>query len=85
MPVLDVEACKSFVYANRIIADHFKATAQEVLEAVQTFEDTDTRLRLADLSRTAEERAAQHENLAELQERDMGVRCHCPNVAVRAV
>ncbi|SEB90926.1 hypothetical protein [Terriglobus roseus] len=78
MPIKDLEACQTFVYANRLIASRFKAKAEEVLEVVQTIEDIDSRLLLADLSHAVERRARQYESIATLQERDMGVRCHCP-------
>jgi len=75
---LDIEVCKTFVYANRLIADRFRAKAEEVIEAAQQVEDIDTRLRLADLSVEADRRAAYHQTLADMQENDMGVACHCP-------
>jgi hypothetical protein len=78
MPVRDLEPCKSFVLTNRIIARRFQAKAEEVLKAVQSVEDVDSRLLLADLSRSVERRGARYASLADLQERDMGVLCHCP-------
>jgi hypothetical protein len=78
MPVQDLEACRTFVYTNRLLANRFKAKAEEVLEVVQTIEDVESRLLLADLSRAVERRATQFESIATLQERDLGVRCHCP-------
>ena len=76
----DFEACKSFVYVNRVIADRFKAKAVEVLEAAQGVDDVGSRLLLADLSRIVEQRGARYASLATLQERDLGVRCHCTAV-----
>lgn len=73
----DLEACKSFVYVNRVIADRFKAKAVEVLEAAKEVDDAGSRLLLADLSRVVEQRGARYASLATLQERDLGVRCHC--------
>jgi hypothetical protein len=84
MSVRDLEACKSFVHTNRTIAIRFKAKAEEVLEAAHSVEDVDSRLLLADLSRAVEQRAAQYESIATLQERDLGVRCYCPGSNKRA-
>ncbi len=78
MPVTNVEACISFIAANRLIADRFAAKAEQMLELVQTVEDIEQRIRIADLAQLSEKRADIHTTLAELQERDLGKKCHCP-------
>jgi hypothetical protein len=78
MPGNDPEACATFVAANRLIADCFKAKAEELLAVAQSLEDVEQRLQLADLLAVVEERAALHESIAELQAREIGMKCYCP-------
>jgi hypothetical protein len=76
MPTLDLEACSSFVYANRLAAALLKAKAHQLLETLQALDETESKECLRTIARNSLARATQHERLAELQERDMGVRCH---------
>jgi hypothetical protein len=77
MSALDLEACTSFVAVNRLIADRFAAKAEHLLELAQSVDDIEERIRIADVIHFAENRAATHNAMAQRQERDLGVQCHC--------
>jgi len=78
MSALNLSSCLTYVAVNRLIADRFEAKAKQLIELTQSVEDIDERLRLADLAQFSEDRAAMHVSLALTQERDLGVKCHCP-------
>ena len=80
-PIPDLEACVSFVAVNRLISDSFTAKAKNLLELTQSIENIDERMRIADLMQFSEKRAALHASIAHLQERDLGIKCHCSSMA----
>jgi hypothetical protein len=77
----DLEACATFVYANRLVADILKDKAQKLFDVVQSVDDRALKNHLEDIARTSLLRALTHERLANLQERDMGSRCHCAGIS----
>jgi hypothetical protein len=79
MPALNLDACASTVAVNRLIAERFAEKARRLLELIQSINDVQERMRIADVMHFAEQRSALHTSIANLQERDMGVRCHCPS------
>jgi hypothetical protein len=77
MSQIDLEACLSYVLANRIIADRFRSKAVEARKLAEQSSETE-RNQLNNLSAEAERRADLHESIASHQEADMGKICHCP-------
>ena len=70
--------CVEFITANRSIARSLRAKATELYAVCPLIHDIATRFHLMDLARMARQRALVHENVAALQECDLGVKCHCP-------
>ena len=77
MPKTNLESCFSFVYAHRLAASLLRGKAEELLETLGRLDESDVKERLLVIANAHLTRATEHEVRADLQERDLGVKCYC--------
>jgi hypothetical protein len=78
MAHIDIEFCKGYVDSNREIASEFAMQAERLITKAQDEADIDRRIELAERSEIFAKIARNHSAIADRQEQDLGIKCHCP-------
>jgi uncharacterized protein YjiS (DUF1127 family) len=74
---IDLEACCTYIYAHQLIAEQLEAKALELVESVRLLDEISERRAFLAWACKARTRAQLHRALAQHQQDDLGLRCHC--------